>query len=47
MDIWYKCNNCGKEYPVPKLVRTWEDAPATLSDTCQWCNKGTYVKIKK
>ena len=47
MDVWYKCNNCGKEYPAKTLVRRWEDAKKELPDTCQWCKKGKYIKIKK
>lgn len=47
MDIWYKCNCCGKEYPVPKLVRVWDDAAISLNETCQNCKRGTYIKVKK
>jgi len=42
MDIWYKCNNCGKRYPIKRM--TPSEAPLTLPDVCQWCKKGTYVK---
>lgn len=46
MDIWYQCTCCGKQYPVRRLVKDWNEAPAQLPDICQWCNKGKYVKIK-
>lgn len=47
MDIWYECNYCKKQYPAPQPVSKWEDAKKELSDTCQWCGKGKYIKIKK
>lgn len=43
MDVWYKCNYCGKEYPIK--ATSYQAAKPELADICQWCNKGKYIKI--
>ena len=47
MTIWYRCNCCGKEYPVNAYVTRWEDAKNQLEDICSWCGKGRYIKIRR